>query len=113
MPAVRLVEIPGTPALGVYTEARFEETVQKMQEGIARGDMNQAAFRVFMASVELARVDAQNRITLSARMRERVGLDRQAHIVGMWNRLEIWNPDTFAETEESTVEAGVDMGQYL
>jgi MraZ protein len=52
--------------------------------------------RLFIGSVEVQRFDAQGRILLSQQHRTYANLAREALVVGMTNRFEIWNPDQYA-----------------
>ncbi len=45
--------------------------------------------------------DKQGRILLPDRMRELVGLDREALFVGALNKIEIWDPTRFRDRTES------------
>jgi MraZ protein len=47
--------------------------------------------------------DKQGRIGIPAVLREYAGLDREVVVIGVRDRLEIWNPDTWREYQEAEV----------
>lgn len=54
--------------------------------------------------------DKQGRITLTPSLIEYAGLDKDALIIGMVNKIEIWNPDTLNETDRQNME--IDPAAY-
>lgn len=46
--------------------------------------------------------DKQGRVLIPLHMREYAGLDGEAVIIGLFNRLEIWNPDRWAAVSAQT-----------
>lgn len=50
--------------------------------------------------------DAQGRVLIPDRLRESVGLDSEALVVGALDKIEVWNPERF---EERTAEAEEDF----
>ena len=54
--------------------------------------------------------DKQGRITLTPSLIEYAGLDKDALIIGMVNKIEIWNPNTLNETDRQNME--IDPAAY-
>jgi|TARA_B100000029_G_scaffold144282_3_gene139487 MraZ protein len=54
--------------------------------------------------------DKQGRITLTPSLIEYAGLEKEALIIGMVNKIEIWNPDRLNETDEQSME--IDAAAY-
>lgn len=50
-------------------------------------------------------MDGQNRILLPAMLRDFAGLTKKAVLIGQGKKLEIWDEDTWAESQEAWVEA--------
>lgn len=55
--------------------------------------------RYMLANSDFQSVDAQGRITLTARMREFAGLDKDVVLTGQGHRMEIWNAERWAAYE--------------
>lgn len=51
--------------------------------------------RQFYANSFRADMDAQNRVLIPAELRKQAGLDKDVVVVGVSNRVELWNPDTW------------------
>ncbi len=58
--------------------------------------------RGFFGSSESVSVDGQGRIMLPAGLREWAGLTDKAVLVGLMDRIEVWNPDTWAEISQAS-----------
>lgn len=56
--------------------------------------------RFFLAGVLNAEVDKQGRILIPANLRAFAGLEKEAILVGVGNRIEIWNADTWTKMEQ-------------
>ncbi len=60
--------------------------------------------RGFFGSSEAVSVDGQGRIMLPAGLREWAGLADKAVLVGLMDRIEVWNPETWSEISEESDE---------
>lgn len=99
------------PALAVWTREDFAEAVARLRERVDRGEVSQNRQRRFVANVHEVKQDNQGRITLPASFRDKVSIGREAMVNGAWSRVEIWNPDTWAEVNGED-EDDID-GSYL
>ncbi|MBX6422084.1 division/cell wall cluster transcriptional repressor MraZ [Thermosulfurimonas sp. F29] len=63
--------------------------------------------RFVLGSAEECVLDRQGRILLPAHLREVAGITREAILVGLLDRFEIWNPERF-EAQQASVEAEFD-----
>jgi len=93
------------PALGVWSEQEFGLTVDRLKNGIASGENNQDDLRRFAGSADALKIDGQGRITIPAALREKIGIDREAVVVGVWDRFEIWNSDNHRAFEAAEAAA--------
>jgi MraZ protein len=59
------------------------------------------------------RVDGQGRVLLPPELRGYGGLDREAVIVGVGNRAEVWQPDAWARCEQEAEPRMGDIAQRL
>jgi MraZ protein len=57
------------------------------------------ARRHFFQSATDCIPDRQGRVLISPVLRKYAGLDGEATIIGLYDRLEVWNPDRLAETK--------------
>lgn len=63
-------------------------------------------------SVE-AQVDENGRVLLSAKLRERIGLEGEALFAGMGEKFQIWNPAAYEEDEEEAASGAEDREDEL
>jgi MraZ protein len=65
----------------------------------AYAGMDDDESRLFMhralSDAQLSDVDNLKRITVSAPLLEHAGIEKRAVVVGMFNRLELWNPESW------------------
>jgi MraZ protein len=70
--------------------ARVEERLRRIPMGARKG---RALQRMFLKDATVVSVDKQGRITIPPALKDRAGLDKEAVLHGVLNRIEIWNPD--------------------
>ncbi|MCL4394167.1 MAG: division/cell wall cluster transcriptional repressor MraZ [Chloroflexi bacterium] len=94
--------------LFIFPQAKFETMAREIEEqGMALADVRSFA-RHLSAMAELAEPDKQGRIIIPQNLREFAGLNGEVVVIGVVNRLEVWNPKQYRETNEQ-VEANADM----
>jgi len=71
-------------------------TVTKMPRGSAR---RAALQKLYATQVQTATLDETGRIVLSAKLREKLGIDGLAAIIGAGETFQIWKPETYAEND--------------
>lgn len=85
-------------SLSLYPLPAWAEVEERLRELLRL----QPAARAYVLSVTAAATevvpDKQGRIPLPPRLREAVGIDGSALIVGVLDRMEIWNPERFQST---------------
>ena len=102
------------PSLYVYDlktwKAVLDEAYRSMDDDESRLFMHRA-----LADAHLTEVDNLKRITLPAPLLEHAGIEKRAVIVGMFNRLELWNPDGWklylSTLEEVPITSGADLSR--
>ena len=87
-------------ALGLWTPQQFEEMVMKLEQSAEEGRVPQARIRAFAAATDEIRPDSAGRILLPPRLRESIGLEKDAVIIGRLRRIEIFTPQGWAEENE-------------
>lgn len=105
--------VQDAPALAIWTKEEFEQAVARLREKVAEGEATQHQVRRFSASATPLRLDSQGRITVPAPLREAVGIDREAAVIGAWSRIEIWNPEAWASVEDDDGSADEGAGSWL
>ena len=79
---------------------------------IARSD-SRALNRFMFAGASDARVDTQGRVLLPDSLREYAGLKKQVVIVGLYDRMEIWNADAWAKYKKKTEGSSEEIAEKL
>jgi MraZ protein len=103
---LRLSYMPGTKFLNLYPsetweiimgqwrdEARFNSTKEFMEN-----------MRLFMSKIDEVTVDKTGRILLPAGYREFIGLEKEAVVVGVNDKIEIWEAETYKAYELEAVQ---------
>jgi len=81
----------------------IEEKLMNLNKGRA---LNRHFTRNFIRHAELVQYDTQGRVALPAHLIEYASIDKNVEIVGMIDRIEIWNPDKLGEVENQFEGAG-------
>lgn len=101
--------------LFVFSEKEWEAFGEKLKQlPMASGHARQFTRLLFSGATE-CELDPQGRINLPANLREYAGLDKEAVVVGVSNRVEIWSKagweeyckkaeESFAETAEKLLD---------
>lgn len=102
-PVVIVKSIHDDPCLYVYPEKEYD----KLSRTILRkykGKQQAIAQRKLAKKIDLAYVDKSGRITLKEDFKEYAELGEDVYVVGMGNRLELWDAEIYDEyNEENTV----------
>jgi MraZ protein len=78
--------------LYAYTQARWQELVDQQLSGLDQLSADgRTLMRHFFANAQEAEPDRQGRVVLAAHLIEAAKLDREVVIVGVYDRLEIWD----------------------
>jgi MraZ protein len=81
----------------------------KQAELLTQGSATNASVREysrsFLANSDLQGFDAQGRISVGAKLREWAGIGRELAVVGLGDRIEIWDLARWEEYDRKTAEA--------
>ncbi|MFZ2503899.1 MAG: division/cell wall cluster transcriptional repressor MraZ [Nocardioides sp.] len=98
-----LVVAPGQErCLNVWRRSDFEESMARYMAAPVEIETTRRYMRLLSSHSWEDVPDRQGRITLTPKLREWAGLDRDIAVIGVMNRLEIWNRpawERFAEDE--------------
>ena len=91
--------------LFVFPESKFKTMAEKV---VAQGFENQNARdweRYILGNAETDEIDKQGRISISQKLRSALGLNGEVVVVGLYDRIEVWEPKKHqAMTERVTSE---------
>ena len=76
---------------------RISGEVDQASLGTAEG---RAFSRIFFGSAESVELDNQGRLTVPQRLRQRAGIVRESVVVGVRDRMEIWDRGTYQQYQE-------------
>lgn len=86
--------------LYVYPLKEWEqvaENLSKLPMGLAQ---NRAAVRLILAEARDVEIDALGRVLIPENLKEYAELNEEAIIIGVYKRLEIWNPKNWEQYKE-------------
>ena len=82
---------------------------ERVEERGLASQGNRGYTRVFFGNAEHVDLDAQGRLVLPRRLREKVGLERDVVVLGVSDRLEVWPADAwdrYADDQEASYRSG-------
>lgn len=93
----------------------WERLVARIEEMPSGSPATRQFSRVFFANASHLVPDGQGRILIPPRLREMIGLQKEAVVVGLSNKAEVWNPqvweayeaDSAGQYEQSAADIGV------
>ncbi|HVO28933.1 MAG TPA: division/cell wall cluster transcriptional repressor MraZ [Candidatus Paceibacterota bacterium] len=101
--------------LFVFANAEWENLAQKLV-ALPLSQANSRAFvRLMLAGASDVELDAQGRILIPDYLRKYAGLKKTTVVAGLYNRIEIWDGDTWnaykTKTETSSEEIAEKLGE--
>ena len=78
--------------LALWTPDEFERQMEEMQVRAASGKSDRNLARMWASHTHDLEVDRQGRIVLPARMRQYAALESDVTVVGVIDRVELWDP---------------------
>ena len=87
------------PCLMVYSAEEIEKVAERLIEQVQGKKVTADAQRRWSASISEVKTEAQGRIAIPTKLRDEIGLEREAVLIGVINRLEIWIPNEWNRIE--------------
>ena len=84
-------------ALDIRTRADFAVFTEKFKNASQTDARLRAYGRMLFALASEQVPDKQGRITVTPELREYAGLDRECVVIGIYDRIEIWEPQKWSE----------------
>lgn len=81
--------------LYVLPETRFAQRAAQLDELSPNQKVNRDFSRLFFSSASEEQVDRSGRMSIPARLREYAGLEKEVVLIGVSERAEIWNRETW------------------
>ena len=99
----KIIIAPGLDnCLFVFAFKEWEKFADKLSQGSMFQTDNRSFNRIFFGEATDVEVDAIGRILIPDYLKEKAGLKTKTAIIGVQNRLEIWNEKTWDEYKENT-----------
>ena len=96
-------------ALTLYPESAWAEVEERLRDLLRRQPQARSYVLGVTANAVEVVPDKQGRILVPQRLLTAVGLAETAMVVGVIDRIEVWNPDRFTETVEAGAAEGADF----
>lgn len=99
--------------LFLFTESEWEEMAQKLI-ALPLSQANSRAFvRLMMAGAMQVALDSQGRILLPDYLRQYASIDKEAIVAGLYNRIEIWDRESWQQYKARTESASDEIAEKL
>ena len=98
------------PCIWVYPLSHWKEIESNLRNLSSILKIHRTFVRNTARYASPSTYDKQGRITLTPSLIEYADLDKDALIIGMINKMEIWNPDRLDETDQQNME--IDPAAY-
>ena len=113
-----VIVTPGLDScLFVFTKKEWEKVSQKLSDSasdISFLKADQRSFNRYMfGRATEAEVDSIGRILIPEYLKDRIGLKDSAAIIGVKDRLEIWNDKTWKENQDMVEKQAVKLAESL
>jgi MraZ protein len=111
--AAAVVVTPLDQCLAAYPPSEWQRLEEQLRTLPAFSKAAKALTRLLTSRAIDCELDVQGRILLPAAMRAAAGLDREALVIGVLNRFEVWAPDRWdafvADSERLLEDATLDV----
>ena len=99
--------------LFVFTETDWESLAQKIV-ALPLAQANSRAFaRLMLSGASSAELDSQGRILIPDYLRKYAGLGKSVKVIGVYNRMEVWDETAWQKYREKTESAGDEIAEKL
>jgi MraZ protein len=84
----------------VYPEPYFDELADRLNQLPSLKPTTEALQRTLLGYASHAKLDAQGRVLLTPAQRALAGLEKDAVLIGLGNRYQLWRKDAWAEQQK-------------
>lgn len=90
--------------LAILPTEEFDRMADEFERQVASGEVDVNAVRSFASQADEVVPDSQGRIRILPHLRAMAGLDRAVVVTGVLRRIEIWDPERWAERSSAGAE---------
>lgn len=90
-------------SLAVFSETKWAKIAEKVD---AMTLLESRKMRAFLANAIECEPDGQGRILIPSKLRDKAKLEKEVVIAGMYNYVELWNPEVWEAIESEGLEEG-------
>lgn len=95
---------PHDKCLWLYPEREWQPIAQKVSRLPALNRQNKNLQRLLIGYAEEMQLDGQGRILLNKALRDYAGMSKQVALVGQGHKFEIWDAETWAQSQDEWLE---------
>ena len=99
--------------LFIFANSEWEELAKKLV-ALPLAQANSRAFtRLMLAGAMDVEIDTQGRILIPDYLRKYAGLDKKVVVAGLYNRIEVWDGDTWERYKQKTESSSEEIAEKL
>ena len=99
--------------LWIYTKPEWEKIAERLAALPISQKKSRAFSRLMLAGAWDAELDSQGRIVLPEYLRTYASLDKHVIIAGLYNRIEVWNEDSWQTYSKQTQENSDEIAEGM
>ncbi len=100
--------------LYIYPMDVYENKIIEIIDKLSEADPLHRAYMSMLGSKSIdATLDKQGRIMIPPKFLEYAGIQKDVHIVGAYNRIEVWDPKTRAQYIQEIESSGIDLEEKI
>lgn len=105
---------PTKTAVAIYPKAMWDKQLERLSQ-INPMDKIGVKYERYLMSVSFSgnNMDAQGRVLIPAKLRQKIGLTRDIVFVGLNHYIEIWDAEVYAQVEAQTEEEFDGLVDYV
>lgn len=98
----------------IYPMDIYEKKIVSVIDNLSEANAEHRAYMSVMGSrASDATLDKQGRIMIPPKYLEFAGINKEVHIIGAYNRIEVWNPETRKVYQSRLDESGVNIEEKI
>ena len=105
---------PDKTAVAIYPKEMWDKQLERLSR-IDPMDKLGARYERYLMSVSFSgnSMDAQGRVLIPMKLRNKIGLTRDIVFVGLNSYIEVWDAEVYAKMEAETEESFEDLADYV